>query len=288
MSVEWRAVWPGASWALLLPMVRRDAADRYRGHGLGRWWWVLTPLLMVLVYTVVLRHAMGVRWSGGAAIAATGWEGDVQFALRLLCGLLPFQWLADVVGRSPRLILEQPHLVKKVVFPLELLPWMAVLTAGVPLLVGTALVVGVQWTLGVLGSLGSPGSNESLHWTVLALPLVWLSLLPLLLGLGWLLAAVGTFLRDVAVVVPPILGGLLFLSPIFFDLQGIDPRLAYLLSFNPLAAVIQATRALVLDGVWPSWVLWQALGWSCLSGVAVAAVGLWVFQRTRRGFADVV
>jgi lipopolysaccharide transport system permease protein len=251
--------------------------ERYRGQWLGWVWLVLAPLLMVAVYTLVLRHAMGVRWGGAgwaAADAASGWVGDVDFGVRLMCALLPFNWLAECLSRAPRLVSDVPHLVKKVVFPLEVLPWVAALAAMVP------LVAGLSVTL-----LAQALAAGSLSWTVLWLPLVWLPLLPLGLGLMWAMAAVGTYVKDVGQLVAPALGALLFLSPVFYELRSLPEGLRDALGWSPLALVMEQTRAVVVAGQAPDLALLSgALG----VGLVVALLGAALFQRVRAGFADVV
>lgn len=269
-------LWPARHRALIRQLAARDLAERYRGQWLGWAWLVLAPLLMVAVYTLVLRHAMGVRWggSGPAAEAVAGWAGDVDFAVRLMCALLPFNWLAECVARGPRLVMDVPHLVKKVVFPLEVLPWVVAMAALLPLCAGLAVTLVAQAT-----------ATGALPVTALWLPVVWLPLLPLGLGLMWALAAVGTYARDVAQLVAPALGALLFLSPVFYDLGSLPPGLRDALGWSPLAAVMEQTRRVVVLGQAPEPL---ALGGALLLGLALAWGGATLFQRVRAGFADVV
>ena len=270
------ALWPARHQGLLRQLVVRDLAERYRGQWLGWAWLILAPLLMVAVYTLVLRHAMGVRWGGAggaAADAASGWVGDLDFAVRLMCALLPFNWLAECISRAPRLVSEVPHLVKKVVFPLEVLPWVVALAGMVPLVAGLMVTLVAQAAAG------------SLTWAVLWLPLVWLPLLPLGLGLMWALAAVGAYVKDVAQLVAPALGALLFLSPVFYELRSLPEGLRDALGWSPLAVVMEQTRAVVVAGQSPDLALLSgALG----VGLVVALMGAALFQRVRSGFADVV
>ncbi len=276
MADLWAACWPMRHAGLVRQLAGRDVTERFRGQWLGWAWLVLAPLLMVAVYTLVLRHAMGVRWGGAgpAADAASGWVGDVDFAVRLMCALLPFNWLAECVARGPRLVGDVPHLVKKVVFPLEVLPWVVAVAALVPLGAGLAVTLAVQGL-----------AMGSLPVTVLWLPLVWLPLWPLGLGLMWVLAAVGTYVKDVAQLVAPALGALLFLSPVFYELRTLPTGLRDALSWSPLAVVMEQTRAVVVMGQAPDGLVLLA---ALAVGLGVAAVGAALFQRVRAGFADVV
>ena len=253
---------------LIRQFVRREFDARYRQSFLGVMWAFLTPLLMLGVYTLVFRFIFKLRWGG------TGDESDLAFALRLYAGLAVFNFFAECVNKAPRLILDHPQLVKKVVFPLEILSWVSALAAlthlGVALLL--MLVFGI-WAQG------------GLPLTVLALPLVWLPLLPLCVGLGWLLAAIGTYVRDVSQVLGMLVSLLMFLSPIFFPVEAIPPAVRPWLFLNPLALTITQTRQVLLDGQWPDWPAYTIHLIACC---AVAVLGAAFFRAARKGFADVV
>jgi lipopolysaccharide transport system permease protein len=213
---------------------------------------------------------MGVRW--GAPATAGG--SDLEFALQLYAGLAVFAFFSEVVLRAPRLVSDVPHLVKRVVFPLETLPWVSAMAALVPLGLAAVLLL-----------LGTAATRGQLPVSALALPVVWLPLLPLTLGLGWLLAAVGTYIRDVGEVLALAMGALLFLSPVFYDASTLPPALQAPLGLNPLAVVMTQTRQVVLAGVWPAWDVWAAV---MLAAMALAVLGAALFARVRSGFADVV
>jgi len=253
----------------LRQLVRREVDSRFSQSLMGGLWLVITPLAMLVVLTLVFRQVMGVRWPG---LEQT--ESDLAFALRLYAGLAVFQFFADAVNRAPTLVLSQPQLVKKVVFPLELLAWVNVGAALVGLLVsGVLLLLGMGWMQG-----GWPV-------TALALPLVWLPMVPLLLGLGWLLSGVGTYVRDVGQMLGPVLSALMFLTPIFFPVESLPVSVRGWMALNPLAEPITQTRAVLFGGVWPDWGPWSVHALACL---VVALVGAVWFERVRRGFADVV
>ena len=251
---------------LLRQLWLRDLRARYRQSWLGTFWIVLTPLAMLTVYTLVFRHVMQVRWPGAA-------DGDLDFAMRIYAGLAVFLFFAECVNRAPTLIVEQVSLVKKVVFPLELLAWVSACTAAAGLAVAGLLLAG----LGLF-------AGEGLHATVLLLPLVWLPLLPWVLGLGWLLSAIGAYVRDIGQVLNLLTSALMFLSPVFFPFEALPERLQPWLRLNPLVPVMNATREL-LAGRAPDG---TALAASALAGLAVAVLGALFFRRVRPGFADVV
>ncbi len=240
---------------------------RYRQSWLGTAWVVLTPLAMLGIYTFVFRHVLKVQWAGAV-------ESNLSFALRIYTGLAVFNFFAECVNRAPGLVLEQPNLVKKVIFPLELLAWINVCVAGVGLLVSMAIML----VLSVV-------NQGALSFTVLALPLVWLPLLPLCLGLIWLFSGLGTYVRDVGQVLGMAVSALMFLSPIFFPLEALPAGVRGWMAFNPLALVMSQTREVMLQGVWPHW---PALGVHLLVCCGVAVGGAAFFHVARKGFADVV
>jgi lipopolysaccharide transport system permease protein len=252
---------------LIAQLAARTVRARYRQSWLGAAWAVLTPLLMLGVYTFVFRHVFKVRW--GAVD-----EGNLSFALRLYAGLAVFSFVAECISRAPGLVLADPHLVKKVVFPLEVLPWVNALAAGIHLAVALILLLALSfWEQG------------QWHLTALALPLVWLPLLPLVLGLGWFLAGVGTYVRDTEQVVVMLTSLLMFLSPIFFPVEALPTAWRGWLELNPLAAVITGTRDVLLNGLWPDWSALTAAFGACF---LLTLVGAAFFRVARRGFADVV
>lgn len=262
----------GTPWryrSILRQFVRREVLARYRGSMLGVAWAFLTPMLTLAVYTFVFVGVFRASWPG----AESG--GGIAFALRLFAGLMVFNLFAEMLGRAPLLVLEQPNLVKKVVFPLELLPFISmgsalfhfVFSAGV-LLVGVLVF--------------DFGTASTMTWL---LPLMVLPLLPLLLGLTWCLAALGVYVRDIAPMVGLGVSFLLFLSPVFYSVQTLPARWQFWMKLNPLTPVIENVRKVVFLGSGPNWLDW---GISLGFGVGIALLGAWVFANLRDGFADVV
>lgn len=260
--VPWRQL------SLWQQFVRREILGRYRGSVLGMAWMFLSPLLMLAVYTFVFVGIFKARWPGAEQ------TGGIAFALRLFAGLMVFNFFADVVSRAPGLVLEQPNLVKKVVFPLELLAYVSLGSAFFHFLLSTTiLLVGVA----VLG--------HGLHASVLLLPIVITPLFPLLLGLSWLLSALGVYVRDVGQMVGLVVSFLLFLTPVFYSLQSMAPEWQFWMGLNPMTYVIENVRAVVFAGTGPDWGVWAT---SLVAGLGVAGLGAWVFSTLRDGFADVI
>lgn len=253
--------------ALIGQLARRELAQRYRGSALGFLWAVATPLLLLAVYTFVFGVVFQVRWGAGV-------DDHGAFALILFAGLTIFGYTADLLGRAPSLILGHVSYVKKVVFPTETL--IAVLLAAglvqiainaVILLIG-ALVIGLH-----------PGPS------VVAFPLVLVPLTLGLLGIGWLLAAAGVYLRDLGQVIGLITTVLMFLVPLFYPLEAVPEKFRVLVAWNPLTFFIEQTRATLLFGRWPDW---TGLAIATMAGWAVAWLGHVAFMKARRGFADVL
>lgn len=245
----------------------REIETRYRQSWLGMLWALLTPLLMLGIYTLVFRHIFKIRWGGAD-------ETNLAFALRLYAALAVFNFFSECVIRAPRLVLDQPHLVKKVVFPLEILPWISTLAALVHL--GIAAMVLLIFTA---------ASNDGLPASALALPLVWLPLVPLCVGLGWIFSAVGTYVRDISQLTGLAMSLLLFLSPVFFPVEALPSGLRSWMALNPLALTMTQTREVLLAGHWPDW---AALGLQFTACVLLAGIGAIFFRAARKGFADVV
>jgi lipopolysaccharide transport system permease protein len=201
-------------------------------------------------------------------------EGAFQYAIIVFTGMIVHGLLAECVHRAPAVILSHVNYVKKVVFPLETLCWVILCSATFHSAMSLAVLV-----------LFLLLTQQALQWTVLLLPLVLLPLLLLSIGCAWVLASIGVFVRDVAQVTGLITSVLLFLSPVFYPMSAIPEQYRALLYANPLTLVVNQSRDVVLWGRQPSWPAW------CLELVAsfvVASVGLWWFERTRKGFADVL
>ena len=235
---------------------------------LGITWAFITPLLMLGVYTFVFVGVFKARWPGAEE------SGGLAFALRLFAGLMVFNLFSEVLGRAPALIVEQPNLVKKVAFPLELLPFITLGSAlfhfflSAMILLTSVLVFGHQ-----------------LPVAILLLPVIILPLLPLLLGLGWLLSALGVYVRDIGPIVGLSVSLLMFLSPVFYSASSLSPRWQFWMRLNPLTPVIENLRLAVFSGGIPNWGDWSvALG----SSIVMALFGAWVFRMTRDGFSDVL
>lgn len=252
---------------LALKLAHRDIQVRYRGTSLGWLWAFVAPLLMLGVYTLAFKYIFKVRWPGAG-------DSPIDFALHLFAGLLIFQAIAECLGRSSRLIIEQPHLVKKVVFPLALLPWAPVANTLFHAGISMALLLSVSFVWGV-----AP------QWQWLLLPLLLLPLALLFWGLSLLLASLGVYMRDLPQVVTLITGLLQFLSPVFYPVSALPPLVQTIIGWNPLTVFIEQVRSWGFGGQQPSVGMWMQ---SLLVSLLLAVLGYVLYRRVRPGFADVL
>jgi lipopolysaccharide transport system permease protein len=230
-------------------------------------WSFFTPLFMLTVYTVVFSQVFKARWG------STG--GSTQeFALVLFAGLIVFNLFSECFNRAPGIILANPNYVKKVVFPLEVLPFVGLLAA----LYHAVISFGV-WLLAYTLFFGVP------HATVFYLPLIVVPYCGFILGVSWGLASLGVFLRDVSQFVGVATTVLMFLSPIFYPVTALPEEYRHYLYLNPLTPVIEMTRDALYWGTAPTF---ETLLFYWLSALGVAALGFAWFQKTRKGFADVL
>ena len=253
--------------ALIARLARREIEARYRGTVLGVVWAIGVPLMLLSVYTFVFSTVFRGRWRSGS-------DSTGEFALLLFSGLLVFSVFADCVNRAPGLMLENASYIKRVIFPLEILPWVALLSALFNLLVGT-VVLGLFYGF----VFGVP------PMTAVLLPVVLVPLVLVALGLTWFLASVGVFLRDIRPVVPIATQMLIFLSPVFYPLDAVPEPYKRLILANPLTTVLENSKAVLFWGALPDWSVFLA---SLLVGFLTLGVGYWWFARTRKAFADVV
>lgn len=252
---------------LIMASTRREVLGRYRGSVMGIFWSFFNPLFMLAVYTFIFSVVFSARWGSGS-------ESKTEFALVLFAGLIMFNLFADNINRAPGLVLANVNYVKKVIFPLEILPTVTLLST-----LFHGLISLTVWLLAYLIFFGAP------HPTVLYLPLIVLPFVLFILGLSWGLASLGVYLRDVSQFIGVITTMLLFLSPIFYPATALPGAYRDWLYLNPLTSVIEQTRDVLFWGKHPDFVL---LGLYWLATAAVACLGFAWFQKTRKGFADVL
>ncbi len=253
-------------FALIKQLVRRDVTGRYRGSLFGMLWSFLNPLFMLAIYSFVFTVVFEVKWQG------SGDKGE--YAVVLFSGLALHAFFAECLARSPSAITSNPNFVKKVVFPLEVLA---------PAVVGSALFH-LMVSIGVL-LLVHTLIFHTVHWTLLLLPVVLAPFILLTLGVTWLMASLGVYLRDISQIIGVLTTVLLFMSPILFPVTSLPPLAQSLIYLNPLSFVVEEVRQVMIWGELPHW-----QGWGIYSMIALflSWTGFFWFQKTRRGFADVI
>ena len=234
---------------------------------MGLAWSFFNPLIMLTVYTFVFSVVFKARWSVAG-------EDKVNFAIILFVGLIAYGLFADCINRAPGLILSNSNYVKKVVFPLEILPSVALGSALFHASVSLVVLLIAQLLV-----------NQRLPWTVVLFPIVLLPLLLTTLGFAWILSALGVYVRDMGQITIIFTTVLMFLSPLFYPLSALPKQYQVWLAFNPLTFIIEQGRNVLIFGKTPDWMLW-ALAFA--GSLLVCAAGFWWFQKTRKGFADVL
>lgn len=253
---------------LILQMTKRDVIGRYKGSVIGVMWSLFNPLFLLVLYTFVFSVVFNARWGVGLP------ESKSQFAILLFVGMIVHGLFAETLNRAPGLILSNVSYVKKIVFPLEILPVVAMGAALFHALV-SVLVLVVAFAL----------INGYLQWTIVFLPLVLLPLMVLTLGAAWGLASLGVFLRDVAQPIGLVMTVLLFASPVFYPITALPEYIRPWLMLNPLTFVIEQVRAVLIFGQIPNW---AGLAIYSLTSVVIGWIGYAWFQKTRKGFANVL
>lgn len=263
----WRPLWElPRRFDLISSLTRRELAARYRGSVLGIIWALVTPVVMIAIYTFIFAGIFGARFG------ATGSAWD--FALYLFCGLLPWTAFQEAVQHSSTTIVGHANLVKRVVFPLEILPVSLALTSLVNQMFGTlALLV----FLVII--------RRELHLTTLWLPVLIAPQLLATLGVAWLVASLGVFLRDIVQGIALLLTTWLYLTPIIYPESVVPERYRPFINANPFTGLIRSYRRIMLEGAMPDW-----RGLAFFTGFAIICFvfGYWWFARTRKNFADVV
>jgi len=253
---------------VVVQLIVREIEARYRGSLLGLLWSFLTPLFMLAVFTFVFAVVFRARWPGQEETSLR------DFALILFAGLTTFNLFGEVFGRAPTLVTAQPNLVKKVIFPLHVLPVVALGSALFQTAVSLVVLFGFQVTVG-----------SGFHPAILLAPLLLLPLALFSLGLAWFIAAFGVYVRDIGQVIAPLTTALMFLSPVFYPASALPEWIRPLATYSPIAFSIETVREAVIFGRLPAAASFAV---ATAAGIVVAGLGLAFFQKTRKGFADVL
>ncbi len=255
---------------LIFQLTSREISHRYQGTHLGIIWSFITPLLMLLIYTFVFSIIFQARWGDHIHTA----QSMPQFALTLYAGLIPFVVFSESVNRASTVILSVPNYVKKIVFPLEILPMVVV--GGI--LVHSLISIAILFVLAYV-------FTGSCSYTFFLLPLVYIPLIFLCLGLSWFLASLGVYARDIRNGVEILVQMLMFLSPVFYPANMVPEQLRAVLGINPLTSILDNFRRVLLWNEYPNWTLWGI--WTTVT-LLLALLGYLWFMRTKGGFTDIM
>lgn len=253
--------------SLIFELSRREVLGRYRGASFGLFWSILSPFLMLCVYAFAFGSLLGSRWPQPS--------GSVDsFAIILFVGLIVHGFFAECFSRAPSLVTNNVSYVKKVIFPIEILPWPMVVSALFHTLMNILVLIALRLIV-----------DQAFSWGVLLLPLVLLPLVILALGVGWFLSALGVYVRDINQVTGVLSTALLFTSSAVVPASVIPEQYRVIFSANPLTFIIDQARAVGLWGEMPDW---SGLALYTLVSLIFTLIGYAWFSATRRGFGDVL
>jgi lipopolysaccharide transport system permease protein len=253
---------------LIAQFTRREIEGRYRGSFLGLIWSLANPLFMLGIYTFVFGIVLKSRWPQ----ARTG--GLAEFAIIIFAGLTAFSFFSECVNRAPILVVSVPNYVKKVVFPLEILPVSAMGAAFFHMGISLMVLLGAELLF-----------TGTIPWTIVLLPIVLLPAILISLGLMWFLSSLGVFIRDVSQAIGLIMQAMFFFTPIFYSIESIPEPVRTVILFNPMAPVVENFRRVLLWGQMPSWR--GLVMWIIVTSVLMIAGFAW-FMQTKKAFADVI
>ena len=263
----WQPLWELPARAdLIYSFAKRDLLGRYKGSALGIAWAVLTPVVMIAIFTFIFAGIFGARFGAG--------DSHWDYALYLFCGLLPWSMFQETVQQSSSTIVTNANLVKRVVFPLETLPAAQAFAAlGNQLFATIALLMATIFI------------RHSLQLTALWLPVLLIPQLLLTLGAAWFIASLGVFLRDIAQGITLLLMAWMYLTPIIYPESIVPERFRWFIAINPFTSLVRSYRRVFLDGLAPDW---RGLLYFSAVALVVFVFGYWWFARTRKNFADVI
>ena len=263
----WQPLWELPRRAdLLLSLTKRELAARYRGSALGVVWALVTPFVMIAIFTTIFAGIFKAKF--GASTAPS------DYALFLFCGLLPWNAFQESVQLSAGTIVAHANLVKRVVFPLETLPLSLTFAAVVNQLFGTAVLIIAIVVL-----------RREIHLTILLLPLLLIPQLIATVGLSWLVASLGVFVRDIVQGLALILTAWMYLTPIVYPETIVPERYRSAINLNPFTPLVRNYRRTLIEGTMPDW---NGLAYFTLFAIVLFLIGYWWFARTRKSFADVI
>ncbi len=263
----WRPLWQlPRRIDLILSLTRRELTARYRGSILGFLWTLVTPMVMIGIFTLIFAGVFKAKFGA----SSSQWD----YALYLFCGLLPWTAFQESVQLSSTTIVAHANLVKRVVFPLETLPVSLSLAAVVNQLFGTLVLI-----------VAAAVMRREFHPTLIFLPLILIPQMLATFGAAWLVASLGVFVRDMVQGIGLFLMAWMYLTPIIYPESMVPENYRRLINLNPFTPLVRNYRRVILDGAGPDW---QGLAYFLAFALILFVFGYWWFARTRKNFADVI
>ena len=261
----------GSLWrnrSLIRALIKREVVGRYRGSLMGILWSFFNPLLMLVIYTFVFSVVFKTRWTPDAG------DSKADFAIILFVGMILHGLFAECINRAPGLILSNVNYVKKVIFPLEVLPWVAFGSAFFHGAISLVVLLLAQLVL-----------MQQLPWTAIFFPFVLLPLVFATMGLAWFLSALGVYVRDIGQITGMFTTVVFFLSPVVYPVSSLPAKYQGWMMLNPLTFIIEEGRNTLIFGRLPDISRWSIM---LAAGILMAVAGFAWFQKMRKGFADVL
>ena len=252
---------------LLWQLVKKDIEQRYKGSVLGMLWSIIVPILMLVIYTFVFSEIFQAKWDVDTS-------DKYEFALVLFCGLTAFNMVSEVMNRSANLIASNTNYVKKVIFPLELLPIVITFSALFNCVISYLILIIAKIVL-----------YRNFSITLYQSILIFIPLILISIGVGYILSAISVYLKDVSNVISVLVMVLMYMSPVFFPLSSVPEKYRVICMMNPMTYIIENFRNTMLYGMN---INWSFFGISILIAVALSCIGYVVFMRVKEGFADVL
>jgi len=253
--------------SLIKTSVERDIIARYRGSTLGIFWSLINPLALLFIYTFVFAEILQLKWANSG-------NSKAEFGLILFLGLIIYNFFAETIINAQRSIISNKNFVKKVIYPIEILPLVNVLSGLFHLIVNMLV-----WAFAHSIILGFTAK------TTILLPLVLLPFFFITLGLSWAISALAVYLRDLSQFIGLLVTAMLFMSPVFYSIDAFPEKFKLLLFMNPITFAVEQSRNLLMWGVAPDL---DALMLYWVISLGILWLGYVVFQKTRIGFADVL
>jgi lipopolysaccharide transport system permease protein len=263
----WRPLWElPARFELIRSLARRELLARYKGSALGILWALLTPVVMIAIFTFIFAGIFGARFGA----SSSHWD----YAIYLFCGLLPWTMFQEAVLQSSTTIVSHANLVKRVVFPLETLPIAQTLSSLGNQLFGTVALLIAMLLI-----------RQQIPLSIIWLPALLIPQLLLTLGATWLIASLGVFLRDITQGTTLFLTAWMFLTPIIYPESIVPARYRLFINLNPFTPLIRNYRRILIEGTAPDW---SGLAYFTVFALISFVFGYWWFARSRKNFADVI